>query len=358
MKKLMTLLLALTMMMGCVALGEAAVDYVGTWVLTMLETPEMKMDMALLKQLGMGMTMTLNEDGTMYTDTMGVKEEGTWVVTETGIAITDDEETLQIAYVNDMLRIEDDGAAMLLTREDAAPVVTGQETETSGGAPVDFVAGYWVLTGAEVAGMTLDPSALGLSAYMELYEDGNCLLVGMEEAVEGTWAVTENGITTTDANGEVDVYTCVDDTLVVEQDGVKLIFTQEAYTVPLSGLTAADFEGDWIFDYVEIGNTSYYPEEVGMYMTLSIQDGKGVHTMTFVEEAGEVTEVYNGVCQIEEIPDFGTAMYFLYTDEAGQTDGSGLMLLKFDNSELVWYAVDESENNIFYCFVPEALLEE
>lgn len=355
MKKLMALLLALTMMMGCAALGEAAVDYVGTWVLTMLETPEMKMDMALLKQLGMGMTMTLNEDGTMYTDTMGVKEEGTWVVTETGIAITDDEETLQIAYVNDMLRIEDDGAAMLLTREgaatEAAPAVTSAES-------VDFVAGYWVLDSVQVMGFTMDAEAMQMQAYMELYDDGTCLLVQDEEMQYGTWAKTETGLTTTDANGEVDVYTCVDDTLVVEQDGVKLIFTQETYTVPLSGLTAADFEGDWVFDYVEIGNTSYYPEEVGMYMTLSIQDGKGVHTMTFVEEAGEVTEVYNGVCQIEEIPDFGTAMYFLYTDEAGQTDGSGVMLLKFDNSELVWYAVDESENNIFYCFVPEALLEE
>ena len=353
MKKLMALMLAL-MMMGCAALGEA-VDYAGTWVLTMLETPEMKMDMALLKQLGMGMTMTLNEDGTMYTDTMGVKEEGTWVVTETGIAITDDEETLQIAYVNDMLRIEDDGAAMLLTREgaaeEAAPAATSAEA-------VDFVAGYWVLDSVQVMGFTMDAEAMQMQAYMELYDDGTCLLVQDEEMQYGTWTKTETGLTTTDAEGQTDVYTYVDDTLVVEQDGVKLIFTQETYTVPLSGLTAADFEGDWVFNYVEVGNTSYYPEEVGMYMTLSIQDGRGVHTMTFADDSGEATEVYNGVCQIEEIPDFGTAMYLLYTDEAGQQDGSGVMLLKFDNSELVWYAVDENDNNVFYCFVPEALLEE
>ena len=355
MKKLMALLLALMMMMGCAALGEAAVNYVGTWVLTVLETPEMKMDMALLKQLGMGMTMTLNEDGTMYIDTMGVKEEGTWVVTETGIAITDDEETLQIAYVNDMLRIEDDGAAMLLTREgaaeEAAPAATSAEA-------VDFVAGYWVLDSVQVMGFTMDAEAMQMQAYMELYDDGTCLLVQDEEMQYGTWTKTETGLTTTDAEGQTDVYTYVDDTLVVEQDGVKLIFTQETYTVPLSGLTAADFEGDWVFNYVEVGNTSYYPEEVGMSMTLSIQDGQGVHTMTFADDSGEATEVYNGVCQIEEIPDFGTAMYLLYTDEAGQQDGSGVMLLKFDNSELVWYAVDENDNNVFYCFVPEALLEE
>lgn len=355
MKKLMALLLALMMMMGCAALGEAAVNYVGTWVLTVLETPEMKMDMALLKQLGMGMTMTLNEDGTMYTDTMGVKEEGTWVVTETGIAITDDEETLQIAYVNDMLRIEDDGASMLLAREGAAEEAAPAATSAEG---VDFVAGYWVLDSVQVMGFTMDAEAMQMQAYMELYDDGTCLLVQDEEMQYGTWTKTETGLTTTDAEGQTDVYTYVDGTLVVEVEDSKFIFTPETYTVPLSGLTAADFEGDWVFNYVEVGNTSYYPEEVGMSMTLSIQDGQGVHTMTFADDSGETTEVYNGVCQIEEIPDFGTAMYLLYTDEAGQQDGSGVMLLKFDNSELVWYAVDENDNNVFYCFVPEVLLEE
>ena len=35
-----------------------------------------------------------------------------------------------------------------------------------------------------------------------------------------------------------------------------------------------------------------------------------------------------------------------------------MMLIKFDNSELVWYAIDENDSNVFYCFVPEALLEE
>ena len=355
MKKLFALLLTLALL-GCTAFAETAVDYVGTWVLTMLETPEMKMDMALLNQLGMGMNMTLNADGTMYTDTMGVKEVGTWVVTETGIAMTDDEETLQVAYVNDMLRIEDDGAAMLLAREGAVPQEAPAEPTSV--EDVDFVAGYWVLTDVETMGFTMDAEAMQMQAYMELYDDGTCLLVQDEEMQYGTWTKTETGLTTTDAEGQTHVYTYVDDTLVVEQDGVKLIFTQETYTVPLSGLTAADFEGDWVFNYVEVGNTSYYPEEVGISMTLSIQDGQGVHTMTFADDSGEATEVYNGVCQIEEIPDFGTAMYLLYTDEAGQQDGSGVMLLKFDNSELVWYAVDENDNNVFYCFVPEALLEE
>lgn len=355
MKKLFALLLALAMLLGCAAFAEAA-DYVGTWVLTRLETPEMTMDMALLDQLGMGMTMTLNGDGTMFTDTMGVKEEGTWVVTATGIAMTDDEETLQVAYVDDMLRIEKDGAAMLLAREGAVP----QEApaEPTNVADVDFVAGYWVLTEVETMGFKMDAEALQMQGYMELYEDGTCWLVANDEASDGTWAKTETGITTTDANGETDVYTYVNDKLVVEQEGVKLIFNLEEYTVPLVGLTVADFDGEWVFHSVEVGNAFYDADELGLSMRLSIQNGKGVHTETYMEESGEVTNTYNGVCEVEEIPDFGTVMYFLYTDEAGNPTDNGLALLRFNNGELVWYVVDEEDNVMYYCFLPEAMLEE
>ena len=355
MKKLFALLLALVMLLGCAAFAEA-VDYVGTWVLTRLETPEMTMDMALLNQLGIGMTMTLNGDGTMFTDTMGVKEEGTWVVTATGIAMTDDEETLQVTYVDDMLRIEKDGAAMLLAREGAIP----QEVpaEPTNVADVDFVSGYWVLTEVEAMGFKMDAEALQMQGYMELYEDGTCWLVANDEAIDGTWAKTETGITTTDANGETDVYTYVNDTLVVEQEGVKLIFNLEEYTVPLVGLTVADFDGEWVFHSVDVGNAFYDADELGLSMRLSIQDGKGVHTETYMEESGEVTNTYNGVCEVEEVPDFGTVMYFLYTDEAGNPTDNGLALLRFNNGELVWYVVDEADNVMYYCFLPEAMLEE
>lgn len=214
----------------------------------------------------------------------------------------------------------------------------------------DYV-GYWVMTGVEMSGVQVDPAMLGLSAYMELYDDGTCLMVMMDEGQYGTWVATGNGIETTDADGVVDPFTLVDGALVIEEEGSKLIFTQEAYTMPLTGLTAADFEGEWTFSYLEINGAVYAAEEVGMAMNLSIKDGKGVHTASYTDETGEVTETYNGVCETEELPDFGTAMYFLYTDEAGNPTDMGLALLMFDNGELVWYAGDESGTVIYYCFV-------
>lgn len=215
----------------------------------------------------------------------------------------------------------------------------------------DYV-GYWVATGFEMEDKSLDPSALGVTAYMELYEDGSCVLAMMDGMRDGTWAVTPTGITTTEADGLVTVYTYTDGALVVEEEGCRLIFTPEAYTLPLNGLTMADFEGDWVFTYVEVGNAVYYAQELGVRMTLSIHDGKGVHAV-YDDQTGEVQSLFTGVCEIEEIPDFGTAMLLCYTDEAGTPDGSGIMLLKFDNDELVWYAIDENNNNRFYCFVPE-----
>ena len=90
MKKLLSLLLVLAMMLGLTAFAEATVDYTGVWTLNRVETPGMTMDMSMLAQLGMNMTITINADGTMVMTTLGVDENGTWAVTGTGISIADE----------------------------------------------------------------------------------------------------------------------------------------------------------------------------------------------------------------------------------------------------------------------------
>nr|MBR4281410.1 hypothetical protein [Clostridia bacterium] len=344
MKKLISLLLALAMTLGCAAFAEG-VDYTGVWVLSSLETPEMTMDMTLLNNLGMDMSMTLNADGTMFTTTLGETENGTWTVTENGIAITDDEETIRIAYANDALRIETDGAAMVLTREGAAPAVA----EAASPEGVDLT-GPWVLMAVEMFGVQIDPVTLGLTADMELYEDGTCLLTMMDESQEGTWAVTETGITTTDAEGVVDAYTLVDGRLVAEQDGMKLIFV--AY-VPLGGLTAADFNGNWSFSYLEVYDYSamtqafYDSEELGLTIALSLADGKG--RMEMASEEG--TEIYQGECVVEDLEDGSSVMYFMMLDENGAQDGTGLMLTMYPGGELTWYEYySETDVEYYYNF--------
>ena len=348
MKKLLAMLLALAMMLGCAAFGED-VDYTGTWVLTGAESGGVELSAEMIALVGLDMTLVFDEDGTVTISMWGMEEAGTWVATENGVAITDADETLAVPYQDGALLIDQDGTIMKLTREGAVAAEEEEEAvPTVSAADFDF-AGYWVVTSIEMMGMSLDPATLGVSAYMELFEDGTCYLVAMEETQDGTWAVTETGIETTDAAGVVDIYTLVGEQLVVEMEGMKMIFTREEYTVPLTGLTVADFNGDWEFAYVEVMNETYDAEEIETAISLHIEDGKG-HVVTTYPEG---VEEYDAVCEVEEVEDFGTVMYFLYLDPATEeTTGYGMMLLLFDNGELVWYSMDEQDVTYFYCFVP------
>ena len=89
-------------------------------------------------------------------------------------------------------------------------------------------------------------------------------------------------------------------------------------------------------------------EEVGLTAKLHLEEGKGRLEMT--DDAG--TEVYDGVCELEEAEGFGTLMYFMVVDPAtGEQDGSGMVLALYSDDELAWLEVDEEDNDVFYCFV-------
>lgn len=212
--------------------------------------------------------------------------------------------------------------------------------------------GAWMLMGVEMLGVTVDPATVNVSAYMELYEDGTCVLSMMDETQEGTWAATETGITTTDAEGVVDTYTLADGNLVVEQMGMKLIFVPYA---PMSGLTVADFNGVWTLSYVEVYDYTamtqdfYEAEELGSSMVITLADGKGRLEMV----SDGVTEAYDADCVVETLEDGSSVMYCMMLDENGVQDGSGLMLLMYPGNELTWYEYDSTGDvEYYYNFIP------
>lgn len=190
MKKILSLLLALAMMLGCVAFAEG-VDYVGTWVLTGAESDGVQMGPSTLAAIGMDMKVVVNADGTVTLSMMGMEEGGTWAATENGIAITDSTETVEIAYQNEMLLMNQSGVNMMLTREGAAPAIAEAEgaTALAGVDPAAFE-GQWLLTTANVMGMEMPVDGLGL--YMALVlSQGDALFA------------------TTDDNGEIVSEKCV-----------------------------------------------------------------------------------------------------------------------------------------------------
>ena len=350
MKKLLSLLLALAMLLGLTAFAEATVDYTGVWTLNRVETPGMTMDMSMLAQLGMNMTITINEDGTMVMTTLGVDENGTWAVTGTGISIADEEETIELTYEQDMLRMEDKEGTMLFARGEANGQSATPLQADANAASYDYV-GAWVLNSVEVMGIAMDPGMVGLGGDMMLYEDGTCVLTMLDESQEGTWAVTETGIATTDADGVVDAFMLVNGQLVIEQSGMKLVFIPYA---PLFGLTVADFNGEWVFesmemyDYVQMTQGVYTAEEVGTEIALSLENGKGHLVMSYTGGKDE----YDGECVVEDVAELGSVMYFLFLDENGVQDGSGLMLMMYPGDELTWFEYDqEADMDLYYNFV-------
>lgn len=208
----------------------------------------------------------------------------------------------------------------------------------------DYV-GYWVMTSAEVSGMTVDPAMLGLTAFMKLYEDGTCWVVMGEQKSEGTWAATASGVTI-DLGGERTEFTLTDGALVLPMDGGKLIYTPEAYTLPLSGLTLPDFNGDWVCAYLEVDGMTYDAVTLGADLRLHLADGAGQVYMGSADGAEE----FDALCEVEEDPEIGTVMY-VYFLENGQPCGDGMVLMMYDNGELVWCDSYES-HDMFYCFVP------
>lgn len=207
--------------------------------------------------------------------------------------------------------------------------------------------GLWVLTGVSASGVTVDPTAVCLDMTMELYEDGTCTLVALGEEEAGAWVQIEGGVAVTDADAmTMNLLLNEEGALTVEQDGAMMIFTQESYAMPLSGLTAADFNGSWEFVYADVSGQIVEAAALGEEIYITLQDGAG--HVDFVSEEG--TTAIDAVCEIEEVAELGTVMYFLYLDETGAQTGAGLPLLLYDDGELVWVYSDE-ENIIYYCFV-------
>ncbi len=118
MKKLATLLLALVLAatLCCGALAEA-IDYTGEWVLTTVSMSGMSLDAATL---GLEMSLLFNEDGTCAMSSMGETENGTWVATETGVAMTDTAgDVANLVYADGTLSMSEEGMTMVFVPANA-----------------------------------------------------------------------------------------------------------------------------------------------------------------------------------------------------------------------------------------------
>ena len=196
MKKLLSLVLVLAMLLGCTAMAEA-VDYTGVWALTGAEFAGVQMGPNMLAGMGLDMRMELAADGNVTLTTNGEVETGTWAATANGVAITDEFETLEFVYQDEMLLMEQQGAVLMLTREGAAPAIDDAAQSNVVLAGVDPLAfeGAWLLTNASAMG--IDFTAEDLGVYIAFVLVGGEGVYGESNAEGGidqypiTYAVTE-----------------------------------------------------------------------------------------------------------------------------------------------------------------------
>lgn len=206
MKKLLSLLLVLAMVLGCTAFAEG-VDYTGTWILTGAEAEGIQMGPSMLAMIGLEQSMELNADGTLVMITVvpgaeNMEEAGTWTVTETGIALVDDVQTIEVVYQDEMLIIDEEasGAVLMFTREGAAPAVAeaaGPEAQ----ANVDAASfeGQWLMTGVSMMGMDLSAEDLGM--YMAFVLADGKGIMGTNESEDGSIVTGEVVYTVTEEEG-------------------------------------------------------------------------------------------------------------------------------------------------------------
>lgn len=170
MKKLLTLLLALGMLLGCTAFAETS-DYVGIWALTSVESLGITLDPAAL---GLDAVMTVNEDGTCVQESLGETMACTWTETETGIVVNDAEGDLEYyTYADGVLTLEQDGIKMVF-EPSALPLENQTLADFSGDWELDYVEYLGSYLSAEEAGMTIKIHLEDGKGRMEMvYADGS-----------------------------------------------------------------------------------------------------------------------------------------------------------------------------------------
>lgn len=242
MKKLLSLLLSVAMLLGCVAFAEG-VDYTGTWVLTGAEADGVQMGPSTLALVGMDMKVTLNADGTAVLSAMGMEDAGTWVVTETGVSLTDASDVTNVMnYRDDMLVMEDAGAVMMFTREGAAPAIA-ESTGPVAQANVDPAAfeGQWLLTKVNMLGMEMPADAMGM--YMAFVfadgtgilgdnstEDGSIQTVNVVytvEEIEGTGTALNVALEGAADEEPLYLFMAEEGYLFVSEEGVYMVFEKQ-----------------------------------------------------------------------------------------------------------------------------------
>ena len=245
--------------------GNAGLPYLGTWkssTVTLGGTTSNAADM------GMALTLILNEDGTCLAAYDGkVSSAGTtpWSVTSEGAVI--DGHVFTLAE-DGTLSANIGGMILTLVRPDnsSLPVVS-----SPGEAGAPYI-GTWQVATVTMGDTTYNASDLGLSVTMTINPDGTCASTDPQTGKEtpGVWSLTEDGAI---IDGQP-VSLQEDGSLLAEGDGMSMTLVRADSTQPAApaapeGENTA-YVGTWQVATVTMGDTTYNAADLGLSVTMTI----------------------------------------------------------------------------------------
>lgn len=147
----------------------------------------------------------------------------------------------------------------------------------------DAVIGTWYLNAMEMDGASINPAVFGMEMAVVIHEDGTALLQAPEEE-DGiaAWSVQGDTLTLVASNDDEDamVFSYVDGELVIEEEGMKMLFGKEKGAVEATEIAPAreatdiaEFDGEWVATFLDMDGTQMPMALLGMGMQLVIADG-------------------------------------------------------------------------------------
>ena len=117
-------------------LDELAGEFVGTWELSHAEFdegPVSEVDYDAVAELGMHVTLDLDDSGDILLDAFGSQYEGTWEIKdESTVTVTLDGESVDMPYADDELTLEYQGETMYFEKVSDEPNMDRDPSENSG----------------------------------------------------------------------------------------------------------------------------------------------------------------------------------------------------------------------------------
>ena len=259
----------------------------GVYVLDSIEAEGVTMDAAQLKDLGINAYIEFFDDGTGTLATVtGEAEDFTW---EDGTIFSDGDK-LTYTLDGDTLTVkEEEGTMVFIAGEkpEITPPVTTPDPDED-----DLPSGRYSLTAVTVDGQTVSGDDLvtaGLSdSYIEFRNNGTATISAMGSTEELTWS----GTTLTDSVGIKQSYLYDDDTVTIEMNGMKMVFSETDPDDPADDF--ADYwDGDWYGWWMIDNGTGDYAELSGSWWDICAEidmEENGAGTMVFWDEDFTQTE--------------------------------------------------------------------